>query len=86
MSIFPVQMSEQMCQSDCRCAERKCNTYFAESRIKRYRAEGAKSLAEVLKVNKTLTSLNLGANNIGYEGVKAVAEVLKVNTTLTSLI
>jgi hypothetical protein len=41
--------------------------------------EGAKAIAEALKVNPVLTSLDLRANIIGVDGAKAIAEVLKVN-------
>ena len=51
--------------------------------------EGAPALAEVLKVNTSLQSLNLQAVNkyirIGQAGAQALAEALKVNTSLQSL-
>ena len=46
-------------------------------------AEGAKALADALKVNQTVTTLNLALNRIGDEGAKALAEALKVNQTVT---
>jgi len=50
------------------------------------RPEGAKHLAEALKVNKALTKISLSFNNrIGPEGAKHLAEALKVNTTLTKI-
>ena len=63
--------------------------------------EGTTYLAESLKINSTLTSLNLGgklfhlfeishswkqANNIGNEGTSYLAESLKINSTLIELI
>lgn len=48
-------------------------------------AEGAASLAESLKVNSTLTTLNLFNNGIGDMGAADVAEALLVNTALTAL-
>ncbi len=42
--------------------------------------------AEMLKINASLTSLNLGDNHIGAEGAKTLAEMLKVNGTLLRLI
>ncbi|KAL1520434.1 hypothetical protein AB1Y20_022017 [Prymnesium parvum] len=48
-------------------------------------AEGAAHIAEALKTNATLTSLDLAANDIGAEGAAHIAEALKTNTTLTSL-
>ena len=62
--------------------------------------EGTSYLAESLKINSTLTSLNLygklfhlfeiisqleTGNQIGKEGTSYLAESLKVNSTLTSL-
>lgn len=55
---------------------------------------GAKVVAEVLKDNKTLTSLNLRilapnsleGNDIGNEGVKEIVESLKSHPTVTTLI
>ena len=43
------------------------------------------SLAEAMKVNTTLTQLNLYWNNIGAAGAASLAEAMKVNTTLTQL-
>ena len=40
-------------------------------------------VAEVLKVNKTLTSIDLSDNEIEEDGAKLIAEALKVNETLT---
>ena len=48
--------------------------------------DGAKAIAEALKVNPVLTSLELGGNRlIGDDGAKAIAEALKVNPVLTKL-
>ncbi len=44
--------------------------------------EGAKDLAEALKVNTSLEMIDLGSNKIGDEGAKDLAEALKVNTSL----
>jgi hypothetical protein len=41
--------------------------------------EGAKSIADSLKVNKTITNLNLSDNRIGYESSKVLAYSLKIN-------
>ena len=43
------------------------------------------SLAEAIKVNPTVTHLNLTDNNIGDAGAASLAEAMKVNTTLTQL-
>ena len=45
---------------------------------------GAAALAEELKVNCTLTTMNLYGNNIGHEGAAALTEALKVGCTLKS--
>ena len=42
-------------------------------------------LCEVIKVNKTLTYLNLLSNAISDAGATSIAEAIKVNKTLTSL-
>ncbi|KAG0358602.1 hypothetical protein BGZ54_010353 [Gamsiella multidivaricata] len=42
-------------------------------------------LAEALKTNSTLTTLNLESNSIGDNGALALSEALKTNSTLTSL-
>ncbi|CAF1028671.1 unnamed protein product [Didymodactylos carnosus] len=47
--------------------------------------EDAQVLAEVLKVNKTLTTLDLRGNKISEGGVEALTEALKVNRTLILL-
>ena len=47
-------------------------------------ADGAKAIAEALKVNPVLTTLSLSGNRIGAEGAKAIAEALKVNPVLTN--
>lgn len=50
-----------------------------------YSAEGIKAIADALRVNGALTSLNLERNKIGPEGGKAISEALRVNGALTSL-
>ena len=48
--------------------------------------DGAKAIADALKVNPVLTKLDLSNNySIGPEGAKAIAEALKVNAVLTKL-
>ena len=48
--------------------------------------EGARALAEALKTNKALTSLNIHSNSIKADGARALAQALKTNKALTSLI
>ena len=48
--------------------------------------EGAKALAEALKVNATVEDLYLDGCGIGDDGAAAIAEALRSNTTLTELI
>ncbi|KAF9948443.1 hypothetical protein BGZ72_009648 [Mortierella alpina] len=48
-------------------------------------SEGAKALAETLKINSTVVTLNLQRNSIGDDGTKALAEALKTNSTVASL-
>ncbi len=47
--------------------------------------DGAKAIAEALKVNAVLTKLELDFNSFGDDGAKAIAEALKVNAVLTKL-
>uniref|UniRef100_A0A7S4BZ37 Uncharacterized protein n=1 Tax=Chrysotila carterae TaxID=13221 RepID=A0A7S4BZ37_CHRCT len=48
--------------------------------------EGCKALAEGLKTNQALTSIDLSkCDGIGDEGCKALAEGLKTNQALTSI-
>ncbi|MGH9344386.1 MAG: hypothetical protein ACRD19_11575 [Terriglobia bacterium] len=47
--------------------------------------EGARALAQALKVNRTLTALNLAGNRIEDSGARALADALKSNKTLVSL-
>ncbi|KAF9112498.1 hypothetical protein BGX30_007266, partial [Mortierella sp. GBA39] len=42
-------------------------------------------LAEALKTNSTLTTMDLQYNSIGLDGAKALAEALRTNSTLTTL-
>ena len=44
-------------------------------------AEGAKALADALRVNASLTLLNLGGNKVGDDGATAIAQAVKSNTT-----
>ena len=48
-------------------------------------AEGGKVIGEALKVNTSLTEIDLQYNKIGDEGAKAIGEALKVNTSLTGI-
>jgi Ran GTPase-activating protein (RanGAP) involved in mRNA processing and transport len=47
--------------------------------------DGAKALADALKVNSSITSIDLHRNNVGVDGAKALADALKVNSTITSI-
>lgn len=46
---------------------------------------GAKAVAIMLRVNKTLGELNLSFNNIGDDGAKSISSALQDNVTLRSL-
>ena len=46
---------------------------------------GGRTLAETLRVNTTLASLDLGANGLGEGGGRALSAALRVITTLASL-
>jgi Ran GTPase-activating protein (RanGAP) involved in mRNA processing and transport len=47
--------------------------------------DGAKALADALKVNSTITSINLSFNYVGDDGVKALGDALKVNSAITTI-
>jgi len=47
--------------------------------------EEARGLSSALKMNTTLTKLDLTGNEIGNEGIAAIGEMLKSNNTLKSL-
>ena len=45
--------------------------------------EGAREIAQALKVNETITSVDLGSNFIGAAGAREIAEALGVNKAIT---
>ncbi|KAL0244701.1 hypothetical protein GEMRC1_008783 [Eukaryota sp. GEM-RC1] len=47
--------------------------------------EGIRALAEALKVNDTVTTVNLWHNSIGAEGARVLADMLKVNNSVSSI-
>jgi len=47
--------------------------------------DGAKQIADALKINHSLEELDLSDNNIGDDGVKQLADALKVNHSLEEL-
>ena len=57
-----------------------------EIKIENMSSADIDSLAELLKTNDSLTSLNITDIEISDEDAKVIAEALKKNTTLTSLI
>ena len=63
----------------------KTNTTVTTFTLTDSSKDGAKSLAECLKYNTSLTTLDLRLNNIGDDGAAALAECLKHNTSLTTL-
>jgi hypothetical protein len=44
-----------------------------------------KKIAEALKVNKSITHVDLSVNNAGIQGMSAIAEALKVNKSITHI-
>ena len=45
-------------------------------------SDGAKMIADALKINQTLTLLDINENNIGDDGAKQIADALKINYSL----
>ena len=60
-------------------------TYLDMSHKRSISATGATSFAQAIKVNETLTNLNLSYNFISDAGATSIAEAIKVNKTLTKL-
>ena len=56
-----------------------------ELRNCRITAEGANSIADALKVNRTLEHLDISCNSIGDTGFVHIAEALKSNRALKGL-
>jgi Ran GTPase-activating protein (RanGAP) involved in mRNA processing and transport len=46
---------------------------------------GTKKIAEALKINRTITRLDLNNNKISNDGTKVLAEALKINTKLETI-
>jgi hypothetical protein len=72
---IPPKKSTHVCRMSCELA-------LAHNSIKE---KEVGILAEALKTNSTLTTLNLYKSSIGSDGAKALAEALKTNSTLTTL-
>src|SRR6202042_1944373 len=47
--------------------------------------EGTKAIADALRLNNTITNIDLTVNKIGDESAKAIADALKVNNTITDI-
>jgi hypothetical protein len=61
------------------------NTSLTQLNLAQNGISDCNSLASMLVVNQTLTSLNLQSNPIGEEGALSLSEALKVNRTLRAL-
>ena len=61
------------------------NLKFLSLRGNHISDSGAKNLASLIKVNRSLLILNLWDNHIQSEGAEALAESLKTNQTLASI-
>jgi len=70
MAQQPLQYVERLSAND---------PAVTELRLEGLRVEGTRYLAEALKINSVLTSLNLGHNNIGVEGSRYLTEALAVH-------
>ncbi|KAL3501275.1 hypothetical protein ACH5RR_035724 [Cinchona calisaya] len=47
--------------------------------------EGAEKLAEALRLNRSITNIDFGGNDIHAKGVNAIAQVFKDNSVITSM-
>jgi len=48
-------------------------------------ADGARAIADALRVNSTLQALGLSDNGVGADGARAIAGALRENSTLQKL-
>eukprot|EP00434_Breviolum_minutum_P017496 symbB.v1.2.015442.t1/scaffold1121.1/size137196/10 len=55
-------------------------------RVKELGDEHMKALADAIRVNKTVTAIDLSNTNVGDDGLKALADALRVNHTLTCIV
>ncbi|AZL16107.1 F-box protein [Rickettsiales endosymbiont of Stachyamoeba lipophora] len=81
-----ISYNNEVIQVTCDQAKHIANhiTVF-ELAYRHIKAEGAKTIADALKANTTITFLQLKSNSIGTEEALAIADALKTNTTLASL-
>ncbi|KAF9322448.1 hypothetical protein BG006_002390 [Podila minutissima] len=63
----------------------KLNSHRFELGEQHDRRQRSSGLAKALKINSTLTILNLDQNSTGDNGAQALSEALKTNSTLTTL-
>ncbi|CAF1561785.1 unnamed protein product [Didymodactylos carnosus] len=61
------------------------NECYSNLHDKDLSAEGARAVANALKINRTLSRLYISNNNISNEGATSIADALKINETLTEL-
>lgn len=61
------------------------NSLYLEEDVGKIDPLGAEALSGALKVNSSLTKLDLRYNKIGDSGAQALSDALEVNTTLTKL-
>ena len=63
------------------------NTALTELNISHceFHSKGTKSIADVLKINRTLKSLNISRNHIGDDAISTLGLGIQDNTTLTKL-
>ena len=84
---FPFQQQPRPrgCETHCRSTKTKHlsqRDYLSNNNLG---PEGAKHIAEALKLNTSVTSISLVNNNLGPEDAKHIAEALKQNTSVTSI-
>ena len=81
-SLLPTQPRETIVNILTYCFSSETSLCLIENEIE---GKDFKIIAEALKHNSTITSLDLACSNIGVEESKYLAEALKHNSTLTSL-
>ena len=88
--VWPFNMCDGdhlvMCLSECLKEDYTVQKVDLDNRFKNeITSEGAKLIAEAIKVNKTLQELDISHNNISDDGAAAISDALKSNNLLQIL-
>lgn len=85
-SFYGADLGDEGCAAVARYLQREdCSVEVLGLFGQRIGDQGAKELADALKVNISIAELNLGGNQIGDEGATALADSLKVNRSIKAI-